>query len=60
MKISVTTSDEFSDHLGQLLELWLRKWEPVRGQEDAQFTAGKYMEILSQSHACNAMFLPVL
>jgi len=60
MKISVTKPEDFTNHLGQMLELWLRKWEPVRGSEDAQFTAGKYMEILSQSHACDAMFLPVL
>lgn len=60
MKISVTTSEEFTNHLRQMLQLWLQKWEPVRGPEDAQFTAEKYMEILSQSHACDAMFLPVL
>jgi CelD/BcsL family acetyltransferase involved in cellulose biosynthesis len=60
MRIFITPRDEFTDRLDQLLGLWLRKWEPVRGAEEARFVAGKYQEILTQSHACDAIFLPAL
>jgi CelD/BcsL family acetyltransferase involved in cellulose biosynthesis len=58
MRISITPPDEFRDRLEQMLELWLRKWEPVRGAEDARYNVEKYQEIFSRSHACDALFLP--
>ena len=60
LRISITPPDEVSDRLQQMLDLWLRKWEPVRGAQNARSTAEKYREILLQSHACNAVFLPAL
>lgn len=60
LRISITPRDEFNARLEQMLELWLRKWEPVRGADRARNVAAKYVEILSQSNACDTMFLPVL
>jgi GNAT acetyltransferase-like protein len=60
LRISITPPAESSDRLEQMFELWLRKWEPVRGAEDARSTTEKYQEVLSQSHACQALFLPAL
>jgi hypothetical protein len=57
-RIAVAAPEEFPDYLRRLLELWTAKWEPVRGADDARSTATKYEEILSQSFACDAMFVP--
>jgi hypothetical protein len=60
LRFTVTAPEEFDRNLNLLIELWLRKWTPVRGRDVAQEIAAKYREILTQSRACNAVFLPVL
>jgi CelD/BcsL family acetyltransferase involved in cellulose biosynthesis len=58
-RVTSTSPDRFDTHLDALLELWLRKWAPTRGQASAERAAGKYREILGQSMACDAVFMPM-
>ena len=60
LRVTVTSPDLFENHLGLILDLWLRKWAPVRGQRSAEKVVRKYQEILAQSMACGAVFMPIL
>jgi hypothetical protein len=59
-RVTPTSSDLFEKHFDCLLELWLRKWAPARGQGSAERAVRKYREILRQSLACDAVFMPIL
>jgi hypothetical protein len=60
LQLTPTGPDHFEEHLDALLELWLRKWAPVRGQGSAERVVGRYREILGQSLECDAVFMPML
>jgi Acetyltransferase (GNAT) domain len=60
LKVTVTGGDLFQKHLGLILDLWLSKWAAVRGQRTAEKVVRKYREILAQSMACDAVFMPIL
>ena len=60
LRVTLTGADLFEKHLGLILDLWLRKWAPVRGQRSAEKVMRKYQEILAQSMACGAVFMPIL
>jgi hypothetical protein len=60
LQLTATSPDHFEEHLDALLELWLRKWAPVRGQGSAERAVRKYREILGQSMECDAVFMPML
>src|SRR3954451_25436037 len=60
LQLTPTGPDHFEEHLGALLELWLRKWAPVRGNGSAERAVRKYREILGQSMECDAVFMPML
>ena len=60
LRVTITGPDLFDKHLGLILDLWLRKWAPVRGQRSAEKVVRKYREILAQSMACGAVFMPIL
>lgn len=59
-RVISTSPDRFDTDLDALLELWLRKWAPTRGQASAERAVRKYREILGQSMACDAVFMPML
>jgi hypothetical protein len=59
-RLTCTGPDRFDAHLDALLELWLRKWAPTRGQASAERAVQKYREILGHSMACDAVFMPML
>ena len=59
-RMTATGPDQFDAHLDALLELWLRKWAPTRGQGSAERAVQKYREILGQSMACDAVYMPML
>lgn len=60
LQLTPTNPDQFEKHLDALLELWLRKWAPVRGQVSAERAVRKYRKILGQSMECDAVFMPML
>lgn len=60
LHLAPTGPDQFEEHLDALLELWLRKWGPVRGQDTAEEVARRYREILGHSMECDAIFMPML
>jgi hypothetical protein len=60
LQLEPTGPDRFEEHLEALLELWLRKWAPVRGRSSAERVVQKYREILGQSMECDAVFMPML
>jgi CelD/BcsL family acetyltransferase involved in cellulose biosynthesis len=60
LQLTHTSPDHFEEHLDALLELWLRKWAPVRGQGSAERAVRKYRKILGQSMECDAVFMPML
>ena len=60
LQLTPTSPDHFEEHLDALLELWLRKWAPVRGQGSAERAVRKYRKILGQSLECDAVFMPML
>lgn len=60
LQLTPTSPDHFEEHLDALLELWLRKWAPVRGQGSAERAVLKYRKILRQSRECDAVFMPML
>jgi hypothetical protein len=60
LQLRPTSPENFEEHLDALLELWLRKWAPLRGQGSAERAVGKYREILGQSMKCDAVFMPML
>src|SRR4051794_12485600 len=60
LELTPSSRDHFEEHLDALLELWLRKWAPVRGQASAERAVRKYRKILGQSMECDAVFMPML
>jgi hypothetical protein len=60
LELTHTRPDQLEEHLDALLELWLRKWAPVRGQGSAERAVAKYRKILGQSMECDAVFMPML
>ena len=60
LRLALSSPHQFEEHLDALLELWLRKWAPVRGEDSAERAARRYREILGQSIECDAVFMPVL
>lgn len=60
LQLTPTSPDLLEEHLDSLLELWLRKWAPARGQGSAERAVRKYREILGQSMECDAVFMPML
>jgi Acetyltransferase (GNAT) domain len=60
LQLTPTSPDQFEEHLDALLELWMRKWAPVRGQGSAERAVRKYRKILGQSMECDAVFMPML
>src|SRR5215213_9062825 len=60
LQLTPTSPDHFEEHLDALLELWRRKWAPVRGQGSAERAVRKYRKILGQSMECDAVFMPML
>ena len=60
LQLTLSTPDHVEEHLDALLELWLRKWAPVRGQDSAERAAAKYRKILLQSLECDALLMPML
>src|SRR3954453_23006388 len=59
-RVTSASPDRFDTHVDALLELWLRKWAPIRGQASAERAVRKYREILGQSMACDAVFMPMV
>lgn len=60
LQLTPSSPEHFEEHLGALLELWLRKWAPVRGQRSAERAIRRYREILGQSMECDAVHMPML
>jgi hypothetical protein len=60
LRVTLTGPELFEKNLALILDLWLRKWAPVRGQRSAEKVVHKYREILAQSMACGAVFMPIL
>lgn len=60
LELAPSGPDHFEEHLDALLELWHRKWAPVRGRSSAERTVRKYRKILGQSMECDAVFMPML
>jgi CelD/BcsL family acetyltransferase involved in cellulose biosynthesis len=60
LQLKPSGPDHFEEHLDALLELWLRKWAPVRGQDSAERAVRKYRKILGQSRECDAVLMPML
>jgi CelD/BcsL family acetyltransferase involved in cellulose biosynthesis/GNAT superfamily N-acetyltransferase len=60
LRITVADSERFERDLEILLALWFRKWTEPRGRAEAVEVADKYRKILRQSHAIDAVMLPVL
>jgi len=60
LEMTPTSPALLEEHLDALLELWRRKWAPVRGQGSADRAVRKYRKILGQSMECDAVFMPIL
>ena len=60
LELKPSDPEHFEEHLDALLELWLRKWAPVRGRGSAERAVRKYRQILGQSMECDAVFMPML
>jgi CelD/BcsL family acetyltransferase involved in cellulose biosynthesis len=60
LEVKFTPQDLFEKHLDLILELWLRKWTPVRGEDTAERVATKYRKILAQSMECDAVIVPTM
>lgn len=55
-----STSDTFASDLDALLEMWLVRWMPVRGEKSALGVAAKYREFLDLSNRIGAIRLSTL
>jgi CelD/BcsL family acetyltransferase involved in cellulose biosynthesis len=60
LRLIETPSDQAKAHLDLFLDLWFRKWAPVRGEATAGEVVVKYREILAQSLALGAVYVPPL
>lgn len=53
-------ADDGDAHFDGILDRWFRKWAPVRGDEQARKVVAKYREIVAQSRALGAIYMPTL
>jgi CelD/BcsL family acetyltransferase involved in cellulose biosynthesis len=60
LRFSMSDASSMAGDLDQLLELWRRKWAPIRGEERARQVMTRYREILAHSAALDAIFLLAL
>jgi hypothetical protein len=60
LRISNSTVDTYHRDLRVLLEMWFKKWAPVRGRRIANQVVKTYEKNLGQSQSLGAVHIPVL
>lgn len=60
LRIDISSGAQLKSDLGDLLELWMRRWAPLRGPAAARQAAGNYLRVLSAANRLDLLTLTVL